>query len=67
MLLKLSGEWKLKNDEYAITGHVPGDVTDDFLQAGIIKDPYFHDNYKQSLWITKSDWVYEKTFVIRVY
>ena len=64
MLLKLSGEWKLKNDEYAITGHVPGDVTDDFLQAGIIKDPYFHDNYKQSLWITKSDWVYEKTFVI---
>ena len=64
MLLKLSGEWKLKNDEYAITGHVPGDVTDDFLQAGIIKDPYFHDNYKQSLWITESDWVYEKTFVI---
>ena len=62
MLIHLSGEWILKNDEYTLAGNVPGDVSDDFIRAGLIKDPYFHDNYKESQWITLADWCYEKPF-----
>ena len=66
MILNLSGKWELKNDDYVLTGHVPGDVSDDFMQAGLIKDPYFYDNYKESLWITQTDWRYERTFEVRL-
>lgn len=62
MKISLSGNWKLKGNGYEIEGHVPGDVTDDFIRAGIIADPYFDENYKDALWITRSDWTYEKTF-----
>lgn len=66
MLINLSGKWTLKNDNYVLAGNVPGDVSDDFIQAGLIKDPYFHDNYKESSWITTTDWCYEKTFQVRL-
>ncbi len=66
MIINLSGKWALKNDDYILAGNVPGDVSDDFIQAGIIKDPYFHDNYKESQWITLADWCYEKTFQVRL-
>lgn len=66
MLIDLSGKWILKNDNHTLTGNVPGDVSDDFLQAGLIKDPYFHDNCKESSWITLADWCYEKTFQVRL-
>ena len=35
MILNLSGKWILKNDDYVLTGNVPGDVSDDFIQAGL--------------------------------
>ncbi|MBE6926766.1 MAG: glycoside hydrolase family 2 protein, partial [Ruminococcaceae bacterium] len=62
MVINLSGKWTLKNDQYVLSGNVPGDVSDDFIQAGLIGDPYFHDNYKDSQWITHTDWCYERTF-----
>ena len=66
MIISLSGKWTLKNDDYALVGNVPGDVSDDFIQAGLIKDPYYSDNYKESQWITLADWRYEKTFQVRL-
>jgi len=66
MVINLSGKWSVRNDKYTLTGNVPGDVSDDFLQAGLIEDPYFHDNYKESSWITLADWYYEKTFRVRL-
>lgn len=62
MRISLSGKWKIKGNGYEIDGRVPGDVTDDFFRAGIIADPYFDENYKDSLWITQADWTYEKEF-----
>ena len=66
MVINLSGKWTLKNDNYVLAGNVPGDVSDDFLQAGLIEDPYFYDNYKDSSWITRADWWYEKTFSVQL-
>lgn len=66
MRIDLTGKWILKNDEFIIAGNVPGDVSDDFIQAGLIKDPYFHNNFEEALWITKSDWCYEKSFQVRL-
>jgi len=66
MHINLSGDWILKNDSHVLTGHVPGDVSDDFIQAGLIKDPYFYNDCKESLWITRTDWCYERTFQVRL-
>lgn len=66
MLINLSGKWILKNDNFVLAGNVPGDVSDDFIQAGLIKDPYFHNDFEQSLWITHTDWCYERTFQVRL-
>ena len=64
MVTSLSGRWLLKYNNSYIIGEVPGDVTYDFCRAGIVKNPYYDENYKQSAWITKSDWVYEKRFTV---
>lgn len=66
MIINLSGKWTLKNDRYTIAGNVPGDVSDDCLQAGLIEDPYFYENYKDSQWITQTDWCYERTFHVQL-
>lgn len=64
MKLLISGKWRVKNAQYDIEATVPGDITADFLHAGIIADPYYDDNYKDSLWITQADWEYVKTFEV---
>lgn len=64
MYLSLSGKWKIIGNGYEIDGHVPGDITDDFVQVGLIADPYYEENYKKSLWITKADWTCEKEFFL---
>ena len=66
MIISLSGNWIIKYKDNDITGRVPGDVTGDFYRAGLISDPYFNENYKQSAWITESDWVYEKHFNVNL-
>lgn len=63
MRISLSGQWKLKGNGREIAGHVPGDVTNDFFLAGLIEDPYYDENYKDALWITQSDWTYEREFI----
>jgi len=46
----------------SITGHVPGSVHDDLLQAGMIKDPYIGIQSLDVEWVENRDWVYKKTF-----
>ena len=45
MLINLSGKWRLKNEKFVLDGNVPGDVSDDFFRAGLIKDPYFNNDF----------------------
>lgn len=66
MRIDLSGKWILRNSDYRLVGNVPGDVSNDFIQAGLIKDPYYHNDYQQALWITRTDWCYERTFQVRL-
>jgi len=65
MVTSLSGSWLVKYNNGYITGVVPGDVTYDFYREGLIDNPYYDENYKQSAWITKADWVYEKRFTVK--
>lgn len=64
MILPLSGKWKLRNVQYDLEGNVPGDITNDLCLAGIVTNPYYGDQYKESLWITHEDWTYERFFWI---
>lgn len=64
MFVSLSGQWRLSDGSHFITGNVPGDVTNDVYLAGLIRDPYFGDNWKDCLWVTRCDWTYEREFFV---
>jgi hypothetical protein len=66
MLISLSGEWTLKGGGHVLTGNVPGDVSDDLMRGGYIKDPYYFDNWKDSQWVTHEEWCYERTFHVHL-
>ena len=55
--------WRLnvENDK-KINVKVPGDVTNDLYEAGIIPDPLFGDNLKHLDYIFHRDWAYETVF-----
>lgn len=59
-------DWKLKNltDGRVIEAHVPGDITQDLYEAGVICDPYYGLNFKEMDWIVKTDFEYSGIFVI---
>ena len=63
--LKYVGESvkQLKNGT-VIKATVPGDITVDLYNAGIVKDPYFGYNYKDLQWIGENDFEYETTFSV---
>ena len=58
----LAGIWRLTNGAYETEGRIPGDVADDLIRAGKIRDPYVGYNYRDSLWVQEMDWAYERTF-----
>lgn len=64
--LKLDTGWKFKqagtDKEYPAS--VPGDVTVDFYDNGLIKNPWIKMNYEESFWILREDFSYTKTFRI---
>lgn len=51
--------WKLIYDDREIEAQVPGDITVDLKNAGIIDDPYYDLNHKDVEWIPKRDFTYE--------
>ncbi len=62
--IDLCGQWTLLDPvsckEYP--ANVPGCNYSDLQNAGVIPDPFVALNEKQTEWVSKQDWVYEKTF-----
>lgn len=50
--------WQLQFDGKTIPASVPGDITIDLYNAGIVKNPYFGDNQKENDWIPRRDFTY---------
>ena len=50
--------WQLEFDGRTIPAKVPGDITIDLYNAGIVKNPYFGDNQKENEWIPRRDFTY---------
>lgn len=56
-------EWKILFDDHIIDCDVPGDITIDLYNAGIIDNPYFAENHKKIKWIPGRDFDYECVFI----
>ena len=58
--------WKLRDmtGGEIVDAHIPGDITYDLYQAGVIADPYYGDNFKQLDWIAKRDFEYSGVFTL---
>ena len=50
--------WQLEYNDGVIPASVPGDITMDLYNAGIVKNPYFSDNQKENEWIPRQDFTY---------
>ena len=50
--------WQLEYDGKTIPANVPGDITIDLYNAGLVKNPYFGDNQKENDWIPRKDFTY---------
>ncbi len=55
-------KWSLHNNRFSLAAQVPGDITMDFYRAGLIKNPYVEENYKEASFIGREDFVYECHF-----
>ena len=55
----LNSGWILKQQRNIIPASVPGDITVDLFKAGLVSDPYFSDNYKESEWVGRTDFTYQ--------
>jgi len=57
-------EWHLVevDSNVKIDVKVPGDITNDLHQAGLIKDPYFGYNHHDCYDMCKKDYVYKTQF-----
>ena len=55
---KLNQGWTLNYNGKTIHASVPGDITIDIFKAGLVKDPYIAENYKESIWVQRTDFEY---------
>lgn len=60
--IKLHSGWNFLYNGEKKTATVPGDVTLDLYNNGLIKDPYFGLNHRDLHWIINSDFTYENVF-----
>ncbi len=58
MRVKLS-EWTISFDGKTIPAQVPGDITMDLYNAGLVKNPYFGLDYKDVEWVARRDFTYK--------
>ncbi len=49
-------------DAGPVPATVPGCVQTDLMAAGLLDDPYLHDNEQRQLWIGETSWRYTATF-----
>ena len=57
-------DWRLKNSNknVDVQASVPGDITWDLYQAGVVKNPFFGLNHKELFWVWEEDFDYESIF-----
>lgn len=62
----LNGSWEFRrpSEERWLDATVPGGVYGDLTRAGVIDDPYDHDNELGVQWVGKSDWEYRRTVLL---
>ncbi len=60
----LNKNWSLRYGDKTVSATVPGDITLDLYNAGVIQDPYFGLNHRDLHWIIDSDFTYENSFVV---
>ena len=63
----LHGKWdiELKRKGIKLTGNVPGDIHDALTDAGVIPNPHYDVDARQSLFISSEPIVYSKTFIAK--
>lgn len=67
MKIYLNGEWKLKNitdGNLECIAQVPSTNFNDLMKAGLIPDPFYKTNEKDTLWVGDKDWSYSRSFLI---
>ncbi len=47
-----------------VSAHVPGDITDDLMRAGLVEDIQFASNYLKYRWINETEWEYRAEFSV---
>lgn len=57
-------KWSLTYKNKKIPASVPGDITIDLFNAGLISDPYVAENYKKSEWVGHTDFIYQCDFEV---
>ena len=65
MKINLNGNWKLKNvtdNNFECIAQVPSTNFNDLMKAGLIPDPFYKTNEKDTLWIGDKDWSYSRSF-----
>lgn len=64
--LDLNAEWSFRRADTGqwLPAKVPGVVHLDLLRNGLIPDPFFGENEKQSQWIGDVTWEYQKVFLL---
>ncbi len=60
--LQVESENPYLEREVCVQAHVPGDITSDLYQAGLIENPYYGLNHKELLWISRQDFTYKTVF-----
>lgn len=58
----LLNDFNLKFKDRTFPAQVPGDINIDLYNAGAISNPYVAENYKESTWVGREDFTYEKEF-----
>ena len=59
---ELRQNWTISFAEKCIPARVPGDITLDLYNSGLIENPYYGLNHKKLHWITDSDFKYNTVF-----
>ena len=58
----LKEDWKLHWQDRLLETEVPFSVYSDLLKYGEIEDPYYRDNEKEALPLSREDYTYETVF-----
>lgn len=62
--ISLNDKWLVtsENNSIQFTTNIPNEVHSDLYKNRIMEHPFFGDNEKNTQWIAKRNWVYEKEF-----